>query len=65
MNVKTKEQQDALVAGVRKWYRERHAERQIDDSKKETATFRWFKKKVWTVVSVYSVQHKPHLPGCC
>ena len=50
MHVKTKEMQDALVAGVKQWYRERHAERHIDENKKDNATFRWFKKKVRAVL---------------
>ena len=46
MKIEKKEQQDALVAAVKQWFRERHAERQVDDSKKDNTTFRWFKKKV-------------------
>ena len=38
MKIETNEQQDALVAAVKQWFRERHAERQVDDSKKDNTT---------------------------
>ena len=54
--IDTKVQEEALVAAVKQWFRERHAERQVDAKKKDNTTFRWFrgKKKVRTVVVVIS-----------